>query len=382
MQSSAEGPVVGISANVVDPWLTGGRVDGIGRYTLALEAGLATLGVVIRRVHAPTRARLLAGIPPPAPAFVLPLPVGVAMGALLRIPMPGAGSVERCVNVYHATDYQVPRLAGTPVVATLYDAIPLTHPEWVNRKLRWLKNRVLRWGARNADRVICISRSIVPEIVEHYGVAEDRIRVIPLGVDARWAEALPAERVLATAARYALRPGFFLFVGTLQPRKNLATALAAYDRLPDFIRRELQFAVVGRYGWGADALRADLLRRRCDGEVVWLDDVDDEALRDLYATAGCFVFPSLGEGFGLPVTEALAAGLPVIASDLPVLREVAGACADYVVADDIDAWVDALVRAPVASITDPRRERRREHALSFSWRSCSEQTLAVYRELF
>ena len=381
MSLSRPRPVVGLSANVIDPSLTGGRVDGIGRYTLALEAELRALGVATSRVHAQTRTRWRAGRPPPPPAFAVPLPVAIAAGALFRVAAPGTAIVESAIDVYHATDYLVPRLSRTPVVATLYDAIPLAHPEWANRKLRLLKNRILRWGARNADRVICTSRAAVPEIVEHYAVPEDRIRVIPLGVDPHWALEPPPGRAERSAAARSLRPGYLLFVGTLQPRKNVAMLLDAFDRLPDALRGGRQLVIVGRYGWGVESLRADLVRRRASGEVVWLDDVDDATLRDLYASAGCFVFPSLSEGFGLPLLEALAAGLPVIASDLPVLREVAASCAEYVPADDVDAWVDALSRAPGTLTTEAMRETHRAHALAFGWRSCSEQTLAVYREV-
>ena len=375
------GPVVGLSANVVDPALTGGRVDGIGTYTLALERELAAAGVTVRRVHAPTRARMRAGLPPPAPAFGAPLPLGIALSAVLRVPTIGAGRVERGIDVYHATDYQIPRLRRVPVVATLYDAIPLARPDWANQRLRSLKNRVLRWGARNADRVICISRAAVPEIVEHYRVPEQRIRVIPLGVDPAWAQEPAADRVAATLARHGLRPGYFLFVGTLQPRKNLGVVLAAYDRLPPALRRDRQLLIVGRYGWGAAALKADLERRRSQDEVVWLDAIDNDALRDLYAGAGMFVFPSLAEGFGLPVLEALAAGLPVIASDLPVLREVAGQHARYVEAGDAAAWSDAMAAQSTGARGAAVRAGRRAHAAAFSWRTCAEQTLAVYREL-
>ena len=375
------GPVVGLSCNVIDPRLTGGRVDGIGSYTLALERELSRLGVAVRRVHAPMRTRNLGGLHSPSLAFAVSLPFGIACSGLLRVPMVGAQAVERGIDIYHATDYLIPRLRRVPVVATLYDAIPLARPEWANQRLRSLKNQILRWGACHADRVICISHSAAPEIVEHFHVPESRIRVIPLGVDPVWARDPPAARVMATLARHRLRPGYFLFVGTLQPRKNLGVLLSAYDLLPHDLRRETALVIVGRYGWGAAELRADLERRQEAGEVVWLNGIDNDSLRDLYAGACAFVFPSLAEGFGLPVLEALAAGLPVIASELPVLREVAGPDADYIDGTDTRAWSEALVRASVATGTGADCARRRARAAMYSWRTCAEQTLGIYREL-
>jgi alpha-1,3-rhamnosyl/mannosyltransferase len=182
------------------------------------------------------------------------------------------------------------------------------------------------------------------------------------------------------AAR-GLSEGYFLSVGTLQPRKNYEALLRAYDRLPDSIRNERQLVIVGKYGWGAEALRAELLERRRGGRCVWLDYEDDAALRALYAGAGTFVFPTWSEGFGLPALEALATGLPIVASDLPVLREVVGDNAIFADPADADALVEAM-RAAVASVPEQARiDARRAQARLFSWEACARQTGAVYREL-
>jgi alpha-1,3-rhamnosyl/mannosyltransferase len=311
--------------------------------------------------------------------FPLPLPYLNAATALFGISVPFAASIEREIDVYHATDYMTPRLRATPVVATLYDAIPLAHPTWTNPRLRSIKNWLLRSCARSADAVIAISQSAVPELVDLYGIAQSKIRVVPMGVNPRWFNGPDAAVLVRVLAEHGLRAGYFLHVGTLQPRKNLDSLIDAYERLPARIRSNRQLVLVGKYGWAADALRTRLLELRQQGRVCWIDYVSEEALHALYYGAGAFVFPSRAEGFGLPVLEALAAGLPVVASNLPVLREVAGGRARFVSPDSIEEIAHAMtcVDEPQDALSASARQ---DHARRFSWHDCALATLAVYRE--
>jgi glycosyltransferase involved in cell wall biosynthesis len=237
----------------------------------------------------------------------------------------------------------------------------------------------MRSAAGNADLVLAISHAAVDELVEHYRIKPDRIRVVPLGVEEGWFAPLPEAQVDALLARRGVRRGSLLFVGTLQPRKNVRTLLEAYDRLPARVRAERQLVIAGKYGWGADELRGDLDARRAAGEVRWLNYVERNELRALYATACAFVFPSLSEGFGLPVLEALAAGTPVIASDLPVLHEVAGAAATFVAPRDVDALAQAMLGATMAPADPAAWEGRRSRARQFDWTTCARCTLDAYR---
>lgn len=374
-------PVVGLSSNVVEADRAFRGPDGIGTYTRELEDALSATGVVVRRVGAPQRigARLVR--PREASvSFPLPLSYLAAAASALRVATPLAGAVERAIDLYHATDYLVPRLARKPVVATIYDAIPLANPAWANPRLRRLKNWLLRRCAESADLVIAISESAVDELVEHYRIPRSRIRVVPLGVNARWFEQPDDAAVRRATARHGLQPGYILHVGTLQPRKNLDALITAYEALPWSVRNERQLALIGKYGWGAESLRARLDALKGEGRVVWVDYVERDELHALYCGAGMFVYPSLAEGFGLPLLEALACGLPVIASDLPALHEVADASTTFVAPDRTDSIADAIARVhdlpDCASIAS-----RRDHARRFSWSACAQRTLGVYREL-
>jgi glycosyltransferase involved in cell wall biosynthesis len=374
--------VVGLSSNVLEPRIAAGRFDGIGTYTLALERALRELGVATRRVGAPIYAGLRLERPRDADLqFPFPLPPSLAAAHVFGTSMPFGRDIEQVIDVYHATDYLVPRLERVPVVSTMYDAIPLAHPEWANQRFRRLKNWLLRQAAQRADCVIAISASAVAELMEHYHIPRERIRVIPLGIETSWFEPVDETGIANTLRRYGLTPGYFLFVGTLQPRKNVGALLRAYDTLPAQLRSQSQLVVVGKYGWGAAEVRSELETRSARGRVVWLDYVDNAALRALYAGAGAFVFPSLAEGFGLPVLEALASGLAVVASDLPALREVAGDYATYAAPNDSEGLASAMQRTIEASVDRIAASARREHARQFSWTKCARKTLEVYSEL-
>src|SRR5204862_844566 len=128
-----------------------------------------------------------------------------------------------------------------------YDAIPLKHPEWANPRLRAMKNWLLRQCAQAADAVVAISNAAVADLVDHYGIPPARIRVIPLGVDPRWFDRPPAEHIATTLHTYRLTRGYWLHVGTLQPRKNLDALVTAYERLPPALQAARQLVLVGKY---------------------------------------------------------------------------------------------------------------------------------------
>ena len=374
---------IGISTGVVDPRRARGGLDGIGTYTQALLAHVERPGLAVKRVDTPHVSGHQLTLPRHADIRLpIPLPIAVALGAVAHARTPGCSRLERAVDLYHSTDYMVPRLRRTPVVATVYDAIPLVHPQWANQRLRRFKNWLLTQSVRNADRVIAISESGREEVVSSYGIRAERTRVIPLGIDGEWFESVDERAMQATLLRRKLEPGYFLFVGTLQPRKNVEALLDAYEALPPAIRRKRQLVIVGKYGWNVETLRRRLEDARPQNRCVWLDYVPREELYQLYAGAGTFVFPSFAEGFGLPILEALAKGLPIIASDLPVLRDLGAHLAVYVDAHDTKALTDAMATTAQASVDEAERAKRRAHAMPYTWRACAERTVGVYRELW
>jgi alpha-1,3-rhamnosyl/mannosyltransferase len=287
------------------------------------------------------------------------------------------------IDLYHATDYRIVRM-DCPIVATLHDALTIKHPEWCSPRMRKLKNWLQAKAARKADHVIAHTHFAIRELVECFGVDERRISVVPAGMDEEWLEAPAPDAMRATLSQYGLQQGYFLTVGTLQPRKNMGRVLEAYLALPPVLRAKRQLVIVGQPGWRSENLQAQIRAAQQHGEnVIWLDKLTShEQLRHVYAGAGVFVFPSLYEGFGIPVAEAFASGVPVIASNTTSLPEATMGAAvevDPLSVQEIGAAMLELAR------DDALRARciaaGKKRAIGLTWAECARKTAAVYHQL-
>ncbi|WP_229487304.1 glycosyltransferase family 4 protein [Pseudoduganella lutea] len=365
---------VGVSATTTEPGLTGGHLDGIGVYSRALLRELPREGVTVDARSFGPAAQLTVG---------RPMPRSFPLATMRDLVLPGAlpGAREHLdVDLFHATDYRIVRM-DRPIVATLHDALPIAHPEWCNPRLRGLKNWLQARAARKADHVIAHTRFTIAELVQCFGVDERRISVVPCGVDEEWLDAPDAAQVGATLAQHGLRPGYFLTVGTLQPRKNIGALLQAYLGLPASVRAQRQLVIVGAAGARSEELVARIKAAQQNGEnVVWLSRLtSSEALRHVYAGAGVFVFPTLYEGFGIPVVEAFASGVPVVASNATSVPEVSGGAAI-----EVDPMSSAAIGAAMLELARDEALRDRciaagkARAAGLTWRDTARKTAAVY----
>ncbi|MET0555782.1 MAG: glycosyltransferase family 1 protein [Vicinamibacteria bacterium] len=280
-------------------------------------------------------------------------------------------------DVVHANNYFCPRgLAHARTVYTLYDLVPLDHPEYLTEANRLVCFDGLFEASLRADLLLAISQSSRARFLAHFPhVPPDRVRVVY--PSSRFEDGRPPR---AEAAPPGLRPdGFFLSVGTLEPRKNLRRLLAAYARVA--ADTDLPLVLAGGRGWLEDGLEAYVASLGLQDRVRVLGYVDDETLRWLYAGCFAFVYPSLVEGFGLPVLEAMSLGAAVVTSDRSSLPEVAGDAALAVDPGD-EAALAAALRRLVAEpgLRDALRALSRTRARTFSWAAAARQTLELYRD--
>lgn len=291
-------------------------------------------------------------------------------------------ALAKQVDLIHATDHYVPKCKPAPLVATLMDAIPLSHPQWLRSEFRSIKNMLWKRAANWADEVITISEYSKIELSKWAGIPLNKITVIPLGVDGRWFRKVSELENARVRAHYQLPETFFISVGTLQPRKNVESSIKAHRLLSQAERLRTPLIIVGRAGWKCEEVLRLIDEDTATGAVRWLQHVPDADLLPVLKLSAALVFPSLGEGFGLPVLEAFAASVPVITSNTTSLPEVAGDAAISVDPLDIDQIKVAMNQMldDDALVTNLKTQGLvRAHA--FTWQACALSTLQVYQRI-
>ncbi len=287
------------------------------------------------------------------------------------------------VDVVHSTTFCVPRLRRrTRLVVTIYDLSFVTHPEFhLPENVRHCLAGT-RAAIERADAIIAISEHTRRDLVERLGAPAERIVVTPLAADPALRPVTDPARRDAVRRRYRLPERFALYLGALEPRKNLLRLLEAYAALNESLRREVGLVVAGASGWLNDSVHAHVEKLGLAPAVCFAGYVAGDDVAALYSLADVFVYPSLYEGFGLPVLEAMACGAPVIASNVASLPEVTGDAAVLVAPEDVDAIRDTLARVLTdAALRADLSGRGLARAASFSWDRCARQTAAVYRSV-
>lgn len=303
---------------------------------------------------------------------VLPLPVPVLYDSWARRGRPTVTSVTGPVDLVHVTIPMRVALGSAPMVATVHDLFPLTRPEDFTHRGARLMRDGLRWVLDEARAVMVPSETVAAACGDH-GVDPSRVVVVPWGADP---VVVDPRRIAAVRRRHGIRGDYVLVVGTREPRKNLAGLLAALAVLD---RPDLTLAVVGPQGWGEDP---DPVESGVAGPVALLGQVPRDDLTALYAGASVFCFPSLEEGFGLPVLEAMAAGAPVVTSSGTATADVAGDAAllvDPRRPEELASAIRSLLDDPTSAAALAGRGRRRAEELR--WDRAASATLATYRSV-
>ncbi len=356
-----------------------GGTDGIGEYTIQLLGSLRQRGEV-----------------KPVPVSFFPtdaegtLTDTAALGAfkqqMLAASLVGRSfAAERAlpagIELFHATDHYIPRLRHLPVVATIHDVIPFSYPQWFS-PLQRAYHAFLRRSMRWADHIITVSDYSKQEICRVLKRPPNDITVVHNSFDPAWTDQDSAAWIKTVRHKHGITRPYIIFVGTIQKRKNLDALISAMARLPAATANTVELVVVGKPA-KHDAGENKKLQQLVDAKKArWLYYVASDELRTLVRGAQCLVFPSLAEGFGIPVIEAFAAGTPVIASNATSIPEVAGDAAKLFSPDAPDQLTEALT----AVLADPALraqmiDRGKARASDFSWNRSAEATMAVYRQV-
>ncbi|HSP38784.1 MAG TPA: glycosyltransferase family 1 protein [Frankiaceae bacterium] len=369
-----------------------GSRTGVGRYTghvlteLARMAGAAEsaagpepqseLDLVATAYTWRGREDLPAALPLGVAAVGRRAPARLLHELWARVEIPRAAWLAGQFDVLHAPNFVLPPIGRAAGLVTVHDLGYLRVRETVSTASARYRELVPR-SIRRAHLVLTPSRAIADEVIDEYGLPADRVIPTPLGVDPAWFSIEPGRPV-------ELPDRYLLFVGTVEPRKDLPGLLAAYRLLLDAEANGPEvppLVLVGPSGWGPALDLAGVPPER----VRSLGYLEEQHLRPVLAAATALCFPSLYEGFGLPPLEALAAGTPVVASDIAAVREVVGDLAGaaptgsvrLVPPRDPVALSGALTEVLSAPRPDPAAGRA--HAAGFSWRATAERTLVAYR---
>ena len=285
------------------------------------------------------------------------------------------------VDLIHATDQFIP-ITSKPLLATVMDVIPLSHPQFLKSQSRYLKSFIWKKLTQRADRIITISEFSKTEIAKHLGFSENQIDVIPLGVDQRFFQRISDIEKQATLDSLGIKSPFFLFLGSIQPRKNLIRLLEAHAKLPRSLAREFPLIIAGKLAWDDGKTLAAINQAVSDGRAKWLNYITEDQKRCLLQSATGLAFVSLYEGFGLPITEAFASELTVITSNCTSMPEVAKDAAIIVDPENTQQITDALLSLiDDSALVNNFKALGKQRSQLFSWGENAKRTLSIYQQM-
>lgn len=281
--------------------------------------------------------------------------------------------------IFHATNFiTLPTIKAINIV-TVHDLAFLRYPETTDERIYRHHTTWLPYSLKQADHIIVDSYQTKQDLIDYLSVEEHRISVVYLAADEKFTRKTD-EEIKKVRKKYALPDSYILFVGTVEPRKNLITLIEAFSILRDKYHVKEKLVVVGARGWKSSSLFRRIDELHIGDNVIFTGYVDDRDLPAAYSGASIFVFPSLYEGFGLPILEAMQCEVPVVASSVSSIPEVLGDAGILVNPFDADEWAESiyglLQNEMLRGIFVQRGLKR---VSNYSWRKVAEETLSVYR---
>jgi len=279
------------------------------------------------------------------------------------------------LDVFFSPTHYLPLFSVVPSVVSIFDLSYLKYPELFKKKDLYQLKIWGRYSIKRAKAVITISESSKNAIIEEYKLASDKVHVVYPGIK----ELINNREINMTdlQKKYGIKKNFILFVGTIQPRKNIARMVEAISQIP-----ELELIVVGKKGWQYEGILDSPRKFGVENRVKFLEFVPDEELSELYKNAICFVLPSLYEGFGLPILEAMKYGCPVVTSNTSSLPEAGGDAALYFDPEDSSDIAEKIKNLlSDDKLREDMIEKGYKQAKKFSWEKAAKETLHVLKEV-
>ena len=369
---------IAFGTTLLDKGLQRDGIDGIGQYCQEL---LSQFGNYQKELEISSYSF---GVEQsPSGAITLPPYSNYLARSLLKLDTHSRarGYFEK-VDLIHCTDQLIPIARNIPLVATVMDTIPLSHPEFIKTQSRFLKPLIWKKLTARANHIITISEFSKGEIINLMDFPEEKITSIPLGVDARFFETIPQEEITKILSKLKIDRSFFLFIGSIQPRKNLLRILEAHALLPHNLATQFPLVIAGKLAWDDGKTLAAIKKGTQEHRCIWLNYVSDYEKRCLLQSTKGLVFASLYEGFGLPILEAYASRAPVITSNCTSMPEIAGDASLIVNPLDTEEITDALSTAITKTeLISALKLRGLQKAGVFNWTSAAESTKDVYLNL-
>jgi len=281
-------------------------------------------------------------------------------------------------DVFLTLTHYGPRFSRIPTIVSVMDLSYLHFPETFRKNDLYQLTKWTEYSVKKAKKVITISNSSKNDIIKYYKVKEDKVKVVYLGLK-NLSMNEPSEKELS---EFGVNKKFILFVGTLQPRKNITRLIEAFSKLSDNLKDEHQLVVIGKKGWLYEDILSSPEKFHVSDKVLFLDYVSDDDLPNFYKKAELFVLPSLYEGFGLPVLEAMRYGCPVVTSNVSSLPEAGGDAALYFKPEDVDDIKNTIEKVLTdKSLKEKMIEKGRDHYKKFTWEKAAKEVLGAIEEI-
>jgi len=285
------------------------------------------------------------------------------------------------IDLLHCPAFKAPLRCPVPLIVTFYDIHILKNPKDYNPWLRLYCKFMLRKIAASATRIITISEFSRNDIAETLSVPKEKIAVTYCGINDKFSVITDTDLKNEIWKKYKFKKRFILYVGALQPRKNIPLLLKAYSELKKNGTFDYELVIAGSTGWRNKNIFVLIEKLGLKNDVMFLGYVPEDDLPVIYNLAEFFVYPSFFEGFGMPVLEAMACGCPVISSNTSSLPEVIGEAGIMIDPNNIEDLKDAMIRMTQDhSLKNEMREKGIKRAKLFSWDKCARETLEVYRK--